>query len=63
MVEWFTPAFSGGNGDVQVLLDFVLPDKIGERPRSQVDIERLVFAAGFTGNDAGYFVYPLCVTV
>jgi len=45
VVERFIPAFSGGDGNLEVVLDFGLPVEIGQSPRAQADIEGGVLSA------------------
>jgi hypothetical protein len=42
VVKRFTPAFSGGDGDIQIIFDPGLPIEIGQAPRPQAGIERSV---------------------
>ena len=48
MVQRLTPAFGGGNGDVQIVLNPGLPDEVPKTARSQAGIERLVLSTGLT---------------
>ena len=48
VVQRFTPAFSGGNGYAQIILDLGLPDEVIEAPGSQVCVKRYVLGIRFT---------------
>jgi hypothetical protein len=48
MVQRFSPALGGGNGDTQVLLNPGLADEIVERLRPEAGVQRDVLGARFT---------------
>lgn len=48
MVQRFAPGFGGGDSYVQIVLDFGLPDKVLETPRSQAGIQGYVLSSRFT---------------
>jgi hypothetical protein len=48
MVQRLAPALGGGDGDVQVVLNLFLANKIIETTGSQTRIEGYVLFAGFT---------------
>jgi len=48
MVQRLTPAFSGGNRDVQIVLNPGLPDEVIKAARSQAGIEWLILTIGLT---------------
>lgn len=59
MVDGFAPAFSGGDGNLEVFLGLVLPDKVGQGARPEAVIQGCVFFDGFAGNNASYCLTPL----
>ena len=54
MVQRFTPALGGSDGDVQIILNSILADKIVKTAGSQVDVNWYVFSTGFTRYYALY---------
>jgi hypothetical protein len=61
MVDGFTAAPGGSDGDFKVFLGVVLADEIGQGTRPEGAIEGRVLLAGFAGYDAGYFSPPRCM--
>jgi len=59
MVERFAPPLRRVDGYFKVFFIFVLPDKVGQRPRAETGIKRRVLDAGFTRDDASYCFIPL----
>jgi hypothetical protein len=58
VVDGLAPAFSGGNGDLEVFLGVILPDEVGEGTRPEAVIQGRVFYIGLTGNNASDFSPP-----
>ena len=58
MVDGLSPAFGGGNTDFEVIFYLLLPDKVGQGPRSETCIERCVFFNRFARYNARYFAPP-----
>lgn len=58
MVDRFAPTFSRGNGNLEIFLGFILPDKVGQAAGTQAIFEGFIFLAGFTGYNAGYSASP-----
>jgi hypothetical protein len=58
MVDGFAPAFSGGNGYLEVFLGFVLSDEISQSTGPEAVIQGCVLFAGLAGNDASYGLTP-----
>ena len=56
MVQRLFPAFSSGDGDVQVFLSLGLPDEVLKASGSQAGIKWPVLRTGFTRYDASYFL-------
>jgi hypothetical protein len=48
VVQGFTPAFSRGNGDIQVLFYSVLADEIIQAVRPETDVQDRIFTAGLS---------------
>jgi hypothetical protein len=59
MVERFSPALGGGDGDVQVLLYLVLADKVIEMMGTQAGIQYRVFFLWLPRYYAVYLSPPL----
>jgi len=47
MIKSLIAPFSRGNGNLQIFLDFVLPDKIIQAAWAQTGIQYCIFIAGF----------------
>jgi len=58
MVDRLAPALGGGDGNLEVFLDLVLPDKVGQGTRPEAGIEGCVLFAGLAGYNAGYGLTP-----
>ena len=48
MVQRLTPAFGGGNGDVQIVLNPGLPDEVTKTAGPQAGIEWLIISTRFS---------------
>jgi hypothetical protein len=46
MVQRFPPALGGSNGDVQVVLNLVLPDELIKTAGSETGVKRYVLGTG-----------------
>jgi hypothetical protein len=58
MVDGFAPALGSGDGNLEVFLGLVLPDKVGQGTRPEAGIEGCVLFAGLPGYDASYGLTP-----
>jgi hypothetical protein len=58
MVQRLSPAFGGGDGDVQVVLELILPDELIKAAGPEAGVKRYVLSAGFTRYDASYLNSP-----
>jgi hypothetical protein len=64
VVDGLAPAFSGGDADLEVFLEVLLPDEVRQGARPEAVIKGRVFNIGLTGNNAsdfsppGWFFYP-----
>jgi hypothetical protein len=58
MVDRLAPTLSSGNANLEVFLEILLPDEVGEGTRPEAVIKRCVFYIGLTGNNASDFSPP-----
>jgi len=58
MVQRITPAFSRGDGYVQVILNLVLPDEFIKVAWPEAGIKRGILNIGFTRYNASYLTSP-----
>jgi len=59
MIKGLTPSPGGRNGDFEVVLYFLLADKVGQLLWPQVQVDGDVFIDGFAGNNTVYIAPPL----
>jgi hypothetical protein len=57
VIQRFSPAFSGGDGNAQIVLDFTLPDKVIQPPWAEAAVKGYVLSAGFARYYALYFTF------
>jgi hypothetical protein len=48
VVQGFPPALGGGDGDLQVVLYFILPDELIEAAGPEAGVKGYILGAGFT---------------
>ena len=58
MIQRLSPALSRGDGDIQILPDPGLTDKIIKPPRTEASIKREVLSAWFTRYNTLYVTSP-----
>ena len=56
MIQSFTPALGGSDGNVYIVLNLYLPIEVSETSRSQAGIKGCVLNVWFTRYDASYFL-------
>jgi len=59
MVQGFTPALGGSDGNVNIVLYLCLSVKISEASRPQAGIKGCILDIWFTRYDTRYFTLPL----
>jgi len=58
VVQRLLPAFSRGDGYLEVFLNLVLPDEVVKAPGAEAAVQGSVLGSGLTRNDALYFLIP-----
>ena len=62
VVDRLSAAFGRRDGNLQIILGFLLSDKVGQAAGAQAVIERCILFAGLTGYYACYLASPLSQT-